>query len=70
MIKAAKKALETGNVNYVLSWVYKGGEKVIREAFDKTTTVRMLGKKEAIELADLWFFETVVRIHREGEGTP
>ena len=31
--------------------------------------VRKTGK-EARDLADEWFFETVVRLHREGEGAP
>lgn len=31
--------------------------------------VRAKGK-EAQELADMYFFETLVRIHREGEGAP
>ncbi len=26
--------------------------------------------KEAAEVADYWFFETAVRLHREGEGAP
>jgi hypothetical protein len=32
-------------------------------------TVRKQGNKEAIGIADLWFYETVVRLHRKGEGT-
>lgn len=70
VVKAAKKALETGNVNYILPWVYEGGEKEVREAFTKAVQVRKLGNKDATALADLWFYEVAVRIHRQGEGAP
>lgn len=65
----AQKALETGNVNLVLIWVQKKDEIEIREAFQKTLAVRKLSP-EAKELADKYFFETLVRIHRAGEGAP
>lgn len=69
VVKAAQRALETGNVNIVLIWVQKADEPEIREAFERTLAVRRLGS-EARELADLYFFETLVRIHRAGEGAP
>jgi hypothetical protein len=43
--------------------------KEIKDAFQKTLAVRVKGK-EAKELADTYFFETLVRIHRAGEGAP
>src|SRR5690606_22135943 len=55
------------NVNYVLIWVPAADEPEIREAFERTTKVRTLGP-EARALADDYFFETLVRIHRAGEG--
>ncbi|HUU38183.1 MAG TPA: DUF6448 family protein [Candidatus Desulfaltia sp.] len=67
VVKAARKALETGNVNLVLIWVQKPDEETIKEAFEKTLTVGKLNS-EAKELADMYFFETLVRIHRAGEG--
>lgn len=69
VVKAAQKALETGDIKYVLVWVKKSDEKEIREAFEKTRAVRTLGG-EAKSLADKYFFETLVRIHRAGEGAP
>lgn len=69
VVKASQKALETGNINYVLIWVQEKDEKDIKEMFDKVNKVRSLGK-EAKDLADLYFFENVVRIHRMGEGEP
>lgn len=67
VVKASQKALETGNINYVLIWVRADDEKEIKEMFDKVNKVRTLGN-EAKDLADLYFFETVVRVHRMGEG--
>lgn len=67
VIQAARKALETGNVNMVLVWVQKKDEGDIRKAFEKTLKVRQQSP-EAKELADMYFFETLVRIHRAGEG--
>lgn len=69
VVKAAQRALDTGNVNLVLIWVQKADEPEIREAFERTLAVRRLSP-EARELADLYFFEMLVRIHRAGEGEP
>ncbi len=69
VVLAAKKSLETGNVNLILPWVPKRVEGELRKAFEKTLQVRKLSD-EAQELADYWFFETAVRLHREGEGAP
>jgi len=69
VVTAAKRALETGNVNLILSWVPKKAEGELKKAFERTLRVRKQGK-EAAELADYWFFETAVRLHREGEGAP
>ena len=69
VVKAAQKALETGNVSLVLIWVQKKDEGEIKKAFQKTLAVRKLNP-QAKELADMYFFETLVRIHRAGEGEP
>lgn len=69
VVKAAQRALETGNVNLVLIWMEKNDEHEIRNAFQKTLAVRKLSP-QAKELADMHFFETLVRTHRAGEGAP
>lgn len=69
VVKAAQKALQTGDVNLVLIWVQKNDEAEIRKAFAETMAVRKLGP-EAKNLADRYFFETLVRLHRAGEGAP
>lgn len=66
-VMAARKALDTGNVNLVLIWARKADEPEIRSAFQKTLAVRKLNP-QARELADMHFFETLVRVHRAGEG--
>lgn len=69
VVIAAKKALDKGNVRLILPWAPKESEGEIRKAFEKTLSARKFGK-EAKEVSDLWFFETVVRLHRAGEGAP
>ena len=69
VVTAARKALDTGNVNLVLIWVQKENEVEIRAAFQKTAAVRKLSP-QVRELADMYFFETLVRLHRAGEGAP
>ncbi|MDD4621519.1 MAG: DUF6448 family protein [Methanosarcina sp.] len=69
VVKAAQEALETGNVNLVLIWVQEKDEAQIKEAFNNTIAVRKLSP-EAKELADMYFFETLLRVHRAGEGAP
>lgn len=69
VVMTARAALEKGDVTPVLKWVKKEHEDEIRSAFKKTLAVRAKGP-EAKELADRYFFETLVRIHREGEGAP
>ncbi len=64
-----KKAIETNNVNYVLKWVRQESEKEIKQIFELAMKVRNLSH-EAKELADKYFFENLVRIHRAGEGAP
>ena len=69
VVTAAQKALDAGNVNLVLISVQKADEAEIRQAFERTVAVRQLNP-QAKELADLYFFETLVRVHRAGEGAP
>lgn len=69
VVKAAQKALETENVNLVLIWVKPEFEEEIKTSFNKTIIVRKQSP-EAKEIADMYFFETLVRLHRLGEGAP
>jgi hypothetical protein len=69
VVKAAQRALETRNPALVLIWVQEQDEPEIRRAFEQTLVVRALSP-QAKELADRFFFETLVRVHRAGEGAP
>ena len=69
VVKAAREALDFGDVSLVLVWVHKADEAAVRQAFAQTQAVRKLSS-QAHEPADRYFFETVVRIHRAGEGEP
>jgi hypothetical protein len=69
VVTAARSALESEDLTPVLKWVLHEHEAPVREAFSRSLSVRQQGP-EARDLADRWFFETVVRLHREGEGFP
>lgn len=69
VVQAAQAALTKGDVDLVLIWVPAEDESVIRQAFERTLKVRK-SSPEARELADTYFFETLVRIHRAAEGAP
>jgi hypothetical protein len=67
VVADAKKAIDQNNVNYVLKWVQPDNEKEIIEAFNLIMKVRDLSP-DTKQLADKYFFETIVRLHRNGEG--
>jgi hypothetical protein len=67
VVKDAKIALEKGDITPVLKWVKKENESEIRTVFNTTLNERK-ESAEAKEKADMKFFETLVRIHRAGEG--
>jgi hypothetical protein len=69
VITEAKAALEKGDVMPVLKWIPKDHEGEIRAVFAQAVAVRAKGT-DARELADRFFFETLVRVHRAGEGAP
>ncbi|MEO3758013.1 DUF6448 family protein [Mycobacterium sp. B14F4] len=69
VVVAARRALESAAVDEVLPYVHADGEAEVRDAFERALKVRALGD-EARDVADRWFFETAVRVHRAGEGAP
>jgi uncharacterized protein DUF6448 len=69
VVKAAQAALAAGDARLVLIWVPAASDAETQAAFDRTLAVRALGA-DAKALADRYFFETVVRLHRAGEGEP
>ncbi len=69
VVKGAQRALNTRNPAFALIWVQEKDEPEIRTAFERTLAVRVLSLR-AKELADRFFFETLVRVYRAGEGEP
>ena len=69
VVTAARRALETKNADVALAYVPKRGEAEVRQAFAAALRIRDMGPAVR-EVADLHFLETVVRIHRAGEGAP
>lgn len=69
VVKDAQMAFDKKDVTPVLKWVMKEKEPEVRAAFETALTERVKGP-EAQEKADMKFIETIVRIHRAGEGAP
>lgn len=69
VVSDSRLALEKKDPFPVLKWVKPEYEEQVRRIFQKVMLVRQKGP-EAEELADMYFFETVVRLHRAGEGAP
>ncbi|QNN54921.1 hypothetical protein H9L09_08380 [Nocardioides mesophilus] len=69
VVTAARQALEADDVDLVLPFVPEDGEAEVRAVFDRVQPVLRLGDA-AREVAEQLFFETVVRVHRAGEGAP
>ena len=67
VVKAAQKALATGNANLALIWVKQESEPEVKAVFEQTLAVRKLSPESKV-LADRQFFETLVRVHRAGEN--
>ena len=67
VVKDARRALETGDIQPVLKWVPAADEAEVTAAFERARDVRGTSEKVR-EMADMYFFETVVRIHRMSEG--
>lgn len=64
-----RAATAAGDPTPILKWVPEEEEATVRDAFRRAAEVRRLGGA-AEELADRWLLETVVRVHRAGEGAP
>ena len=69
IIPEAQAALEKGDITPVLKWIKPEFETEIKEAFAQAVQVRSQSLEAKI-LADRYFLETLIRIHRAGEGAP
>lgn len=64
-VQDARRALAVGNANIALKWVRPEGEDEVRAAFDEARAAR---GGDGAEHAERRFLETLVRVHRAGEG--
>jgi hypothetical protein len=69
VVLAAQRALQAEDVDLVLAYVHEAAEDELRRAFELAVKARSQGE-EARDVADLFFLETAVRLHRAGEGAP
>lgn len=69
VISEARAALESGDVTPLLKWVQPQDEAEIKAAFAQVVKVRAKDR-DARTLADKYFLETLIRLHRTGEGAP
>lgn len=67
--KDVQKALTTGELSPVLKWIRPADEPELTAAFERARVVRKNGQESA-KLADQFFLETAVRLHRASEGEP
>ncbi len=64
---AARTALKTGAFDGIVIWVGEAQQKELHARFDEARTVYGMGG-QAKKLAERYFMETAVRLHREAEG--
>lgn len=69
VIQDALRALDKENVSFVMKWVEKDFEVEIENLFNKTVELKN-GDTEIYQIVEKHFLETLVRLHREGEGAP
>ena len=69
VVQAARQALASNDVKLALIWVPEQSEAELKAVFQQALAVRKLSA-ESRALADRQLFETLVRLHRAGEGAP
>lgn len=69
VVTEARQAFAEGDVSPTLKWVGPQQEAEIRQAFAQAREVASAGEAGRA-LAERWFLETLIRLHREGEGAP
>lgn len=69
VIQDAFKALDQNDVGLVMKWIEKDHEAEITSLFNKTISLKEKDA-EIYNIVEKHFLETLVRLHREGEGAP
>ena len=69
VIQDALEAIDKNDVNLVFKWIDETHEPEIESLFNKTLKYKN-DDQEVYQLLERHFLETLVRLHREGEGEP
>lgn len=69
IIPSLRRALEDGDLTTALKWIAPDDEQEIADLFTRVRALRTQSD-EAREIADQFFIESFVRIHRAAEGAP
>lgn len=69
VVAEGRAALESGAIEGALKWVGPDQEKELRESFALAREART-ASEPARQIADRFFLETLVRLHRAMEGEP
>lgn len=69
VVTDARSDLDSGELDLTLKWISADHEEEVESVFQLARQVMDEGP-EARQLAERYFFETVVRVHRETEGEP
>lgn len=69
VVAAGKLALEKNDLSPAMKWVKPDHEQELRDTFTVAVAARAKGGA-AMQAADRLFLETLVRLHRAGEGEP
>jgi len=67
---AARQALENDNFDAIAIWISPDQETELKQNFKQSLPVFKTGDKDARQLAERYFMETAVRLHRASEGFP
>lgn len=67
VVTSAQQALDKGDVKLILPYVKPDQEQELTMAFNQTMAIRKRGA-DVQKVADEYFLETAVRLHRVGEG--
>lgn len=66
VVQDARKAIEARDITPVLKWVQPSDEKTVHSAFEHV----LAAARPDVDAAEQAFFETLVKVHRAGEGAP
>lgn len=67
VVKDAQRAIDAKNITPILKWISPEDQTEVARVFQTTIDIREKGD-DIQKVADTYFFETLVRVHRKSEG--